>query len=431
VGLLDRFLSWTGDSDPVAPVAPAAVAPRYDVQAYDSLDLARDLGVPEFFRYGNASGARINRRTILRNAAVARCVFLISNSIGMLPLHLLQRGDNSGDVVKATGHPLYAVLAQKPNGWQTPFEFRRLMQHRALTDGNAYALPIRGARNQVVALIPLPCDHVRVEQREDWSVVYHVRRGKYGGETPYPSQDMFHLRGPSEDGIKGLALTDYAAEVLGLALRAQEAAARIFAQGVMAGGALKTDQKLSPEAIANIKTSMQENFGGAENNGKWMVLEQGLEAQPFASTAKDAQNVETRAHQIEEVARIFGVPRPFLMVDDTSWGSGIEQLGIFFVQYGLAPWFKAWEDAIGLTLLTPEETRGGYYAKFNERALLRGSMKDQAEFFSKMMGAGGGPQIMEQNEARALLDLPEHVDGGGLSKGSQAKGPADGTTGQD
>ena len=139
-----------------------------------------------------------------------------------------------------------------------------------------------------------------------------------------------------------------------------------------------------------------------------------------ASTAKDAQNIETRGHQIEEIARIFGVPRPFLMVDDTSWGTGIEQLGIFFVQYGLAPWFKAWEDAVDLALLTPEERRAGYYSKFNERALLRGSMKDQGEFFAKMMGAGGAPQIMEQNEARSLLDLPDHKDGFGLSSGAAA-----------
>lgn len=404
---------------PTGAPAPAAPRPVY-VQAYSVNDLANDLGLFDFLRTGNAAGAAINRRTILRNAAVARSVFLISNAMGMLPLHLLRKGDNSGAVTKAEDHPLYDVLATKPNGWQTAFEFRRLMQHRVLTDGNAYALPVR-SRDRIIALIPFAPETVRVEQKEDWSVIYRVRN-RHGGERIYQSSEIFHLRGPSEDGIRGLALTEYAAETLGLSLRAQEAAARLFSNGVMVGGALQTDQKLTPEAIENIKASLEERYSGAENANKWMVLEQGLKVQDVAKSAKDSQNIETRQHQVEEIARIFGVPRPFLMVDDTSWGSGIEQLGIFFVQYGLAPWFVAWEQAISRTLLTDQERRT-LYPKFNERALLRGSMKDQAEFFSKMMGAGGSPQIMEQNEARNLLDLPEHPDGSGLSKGASKPTP--------
>lgn len=410
MGLFDRLL---GRMD--ADLAPASTRPSIPVQAYSVIDLANDAGLMDFLRNGNASGATINRKTVLKNSSVARCVFLISNSIGMLPFQLFRSGDNSGAVEKAKDHPLYDVLSVKPNGWQTAFEFRRLMQHRALTDGNAYALPIR-SRDRVTALIPLAPDTVKVEQKDDWSVIYKVRR-KTGGEVTYSSQDMFHLRGPSEDGIRGLALVEYAAETLGLSLRAQEAAARIFSQGVMAGGILSTDQKLSPDAIANLQTSMAEKYAGAGNAGKTIVAEQGLKYQPIASTAKESQNVETRQHQIEEIARIFGVPRPFLMVDDTSWGSGIEQLGIFFVQYGLAPWFVAWEQAVSRTLLTEIERRT-LYPKFNERALLRGSMKDQGEFFAKMMGSGGSPQIMEQNEARSLLDLPEHSDGFGLSNGA-------------
>lgn len=411
---LDRLLGRAGALPVAAP--PGGVQHGPGVQAYTVVDLTADAPLLDFMRDGNSSGAIINRKTILKNASVARCVFLISNAIGMLPLPLLRTGAN-GEVEKAKDHPLYNVLTVKPNGWQTAFEFRRLMQHRALTEGNGYALPIR-SRDRVMALIPLAPDTVKVEQQDDWSVIYRVRR-KNGAEVIYPSQDMFHLRGPSDDGIRGLALTEYAAETLGLSLRAQEAAARIFKQGFSAGTALESEQKLSPEAIANLTESLAEKYSGSDNSGKTIVLEQGLKIRLLGATAKESQNIETRAHQIEEIARIFGVPRPFLMVDDTSWGSGIEQLGIFFVQYGLAPWFVAWEQAISRTLLTDQE-RKTLYPKFNERALLRGSMKDQAEFFSKMMGTGGAPQIMEQNEARGLLDLPEHADGFGLSKGAAA-----------
>ena len=416
MGFFDRLL---GREE--RPVGGSSIG----VQAYDVLGFASDLGLVDFLRNGNAAGGIVNRRSILKNAAVYRSVTLISNAIGMLPLHLL-RADDAGNREKAKDHPLFDLLATKPNSWQTSFVFRRLMQHRALTDGNAYAMIIR-ARGAVRSLIPIEPGSVEVRQRDDFSTYYRVSN-KNGGRADVEAGDMLHLMGPSEDGLKGLALVDFAGEVLGLSLRAQEAAARIFSQGVMAGGALYTDQKLSPDARENLRVSMADKHSGAENAGKAMVLEQGLKYQPIASTAKDAQNIETRAHQIEEIARIFGVPRPFLMVDDTSWGSGIEQLGIYFVQYGLAPWFKAWEDAISVTLLTDQERKAGLYPKFNERALLRGSMVDQADFLSKMMGAGGSPQIMEQNEARALLDLPEHAGGFGLSSG--AMGGAGGTTKQ-
>jgi HK97 family phage portal protein len=416
-----------GPDDPIFTDRQRVLAsPQVPVQAYSVLDL-QDAGLPDFLRVGNAAGACVNRRTILKNAAVYRCVTLISNSIGMLPFQLLRERDG-GLKEKARDHPLFDVLASKPNSWQTAFEFRRLMQHRVLTDGNAYAMIIR-SRGAVRQLVPLLPERVLMKQRDDWSVVYEVSNKSGGVRTVDPS-DILHLRGPSEDGLTGLPLTQVASEVLGLSLKAQEAAARIFSQGMMAAGALETDKSLGKVAIQSLKDSLEDNYTGAGNSGKTMILEEGLKFKSIANTARDAQNVETRAHQIEEVARLFGVPRPFLMVDDTSWGTGIEQLGIFFVQYGLAPWFVAWEQAVARSLLTDQE-RLTLYPKFNERALLRGSMKDQSEFFSRMMGSGQSPQIMEQNEARALLDLPEHPDGSGLISGGLNGGANNGTTGQD
>jgi HK97 family phage portal protein len=293
------------------------------------------------------------------------------------------------------------VLATKPNHWQTSYVFRRLMQHRVLVHGNAYALVIR-ARGRVSELVPLDPTWVTPKLSDDWTLTYEVRR-KSGGTATYGPEDILHLMGPSEDGVKGLSLVSYAGEVLGLSLAAQRAAGKLFKQGMLAGGMLSTDGKLSQEAVARLREQM-DRFQGAEMAGKWLVGEEGVKAQPFGGSAKDSQNLETRQHQVEEVARIFGVPRPFLMVDDTSWGSGIEQLGIFFVQYGLAPHFVCWEQAIERTCLSDAE-RGSLDVKFNERALLRGSMKDQAEFFARALGSGGGRPWMMQDEVRDLQEL--------------------------
>ena len=129
-----------------------------------------------------------------------------------------------------------------------------------------------------------------------------------------------------------------------------------------------------------------------------------MKAEKWANNSVDSQLQESRNHQVEEVARVLGIPRPLLMMDDTSWGSGIEQLGIFFVQYGLAHYFTCWEQALEVTLLEERE-RERYFFKFNERALLRGTLKDQSEFFTKALGSGGHGPWMTQNEVRDLQDF--------------------------
>lgn len=380
--LIDRA---TPDVAPQASISEASLSPSV---------------LSAFFEAETRGALTVTGRTVLRNTAVYRCVSLISNTIGSLPFQLMRAG-RDGAIEKASDHPLYDVLSTRPNSYQTGFVFRRLMQHRVLVHGNAYALVVRGGRG-VRELRPIDPLQVTPKLRDDWTMVYEYRP-KSGGTRFLNSEDVFHVMGPSEDGLKGLALVDYAAETLSLSLAAQRAAVRTFLNGVSAGGVLKTDKKLSAEALARLKDGMAQ-YQGIENAGKWIVGEEGLEPKPFGNSGKDNENVAQRQHQVEEVARIFGVPRPFLMVDDTSWGSGIEQLGIFFVQYGLAPHFVAWEQAVERTLLSAAERRD-HYAKFNERALLRGSMKDQAEYFAKALGAGGSRPWMMQDEVRDLSDL--------------------------
>jgi HK97 family phage portal protein len=431
MGFLDRLFSWTPeDARPTNAPVPG-YSPPANVQAYSSWNLAEDVGFPEFMRGGhNLAGAVVNRRHAMRNTSVRRSVNLISNVMGTLPLHLMM-GMQEGEAKKATDHPLFKVLWSTPNTQQDAFQFRKLLQRWALIDGNGYAQILR-SRGNITGLLPIHPD--RVEKRIIWGADYKVLppNGAGTGRYTVPVGDMLHIMGDTDDGLNGIALVDEAADALGISLQADKAAARLFKQGALIRDVLSTDKKLSPQAIANLKSQLDEQFGGAENAAKTLVAEEGLKYSSVVSNARESQHLETRQHQIEEIARVFGMPRPFLMMDDTSWGSGIEQLGIFFVTYTLSPWLSAWEKAISRVLLTETERKTGFYPKFNERALLRGSMKDQAEFFFRMMGAGGTPQIFTQNEARALLDMPAHADGDGLSSGlmtrAAAQGAADGSS---
>lgn len=347
------------------------------------------------------SGIAVTAKSALRNPTVFRCTSLLAYSIGMLPLHLQEK--NTKRI--ATEHPLHRILHRRPNSWQTAFEFRSLMEQLALTKGDAVALKVK-SRGQIIGLVPLM--NVQISQRADWSLKYSVVR-KDGKRVIYEQADVFHLRnGLSEDGFTGLSCVKQAAEAIGIAMQAEQSTAKLFANGMIIGGVFKHPTKLSPEAYTRLKESMNAG-GGTENAGRWKIAEEGMDVIPFNAPGKEGQGLENRAHQIEEIARVFGVPRPLLMMDDTSWGSGIDVLGQLFVRYGLNPWFEAWQQAIERDLLTERET-DLYAAKFNAGGLLRGSMKDQAEFFAKGLGSGGHQPWLHTDEVRDWQDLPRRDD---------------------
>lgn len=400
MGILDLFRSKPDAAPVAAPKRNGARAESFT--GFDDPNLAP-------FLYGGAetaSGAYVTPNIALFNTTVFRCVDLISGSIGMLPLYLLKKGRN-GRLEPAEEHSLYDVLLTTPNGWQTGYEFRRLMQAHVLTHGNAYAQIVRSGR-RVVALHPLHPSRVCPVQRDDLSVFYRVTL-KGGRYVELPQSEIFHLRDMSDDGVIGLSRVQQAREAIGLAMQTEKAAGRLFKNGTMVGGALTHPGKLGDTEFDNLNQSLKDKFSGAENAHKWLILEEGMKAEQFSPTARDSQQVETRNQQIEEIARAFGVPRPLLMMDDTSWGSGIETLGLFFVRYALDPWFVAWEQAVSRSLLTREERRA-YKADFDERELLRGSLKDQAEYLSKALGSGGSRPWMAQNEARDYVGLSQSDD---------------------
>lgn len=393
-----------------AGASPASAATGLRPQAsaegaqFSSLN---DPGLVQMLRDGGLtqSGAVITPDQALKNTAVFRCVSLLSYSIAMLPLHLHRQGSERE---KATEHPLFRVLHRKPNDWQTAFEFRQLMQTWALTEGDAFAAKVRRG-DRVIGLLPMDPRRTTVEQRDDFSIVYKFTP-RNGGQRTMQARDVFHLRGFTTDGIRGRSLVKQAAEAIGLALQAEKAAARLFRNGMIVGGALVMPQnkRLSEEAYERLLASMEEREG-SENAHRWMIAEEGMEPKPFQQTAQGSQHLEMRSHQVEEVARTFGVPRPLLMVDDTSWGSGIDVLGQMFVRYGLNPWFEAWEQAIWRCLLSDEDQET-YYAKFNAAALLRGSMKDQADFFARGLSVNNQQSFLHQDEVRDWLDLPARGD---------------------
>lgn len=387
-----KFLNIFRRNKPEASARPNAMLEGHAFQG---------LSDPELLEYIRGS-QKANES--LRNMAALRCVSLICESIGMLPINLIHNGPEKA---LAKEHPAYRLLKLKPNSWQTPYEIKSQIQLSALTHGSGYAR-IVWSRNRPVMLVPLPFESVEAKLGNDWHMSYTYTRPD-GAQIVLGQHEVFHLRDLSIDGVQALSRMKLASGAIKLARDAERAAGRVFETGNMAGGAIETPNALSDTAYSRMKGSLDSDYSGGENINKWMLLEEGAKANKFSVTSVEAQQLENRNAQIEEVARAFGVPRPLLMMDDTSWGSGIEQLGIFFIQYGLQHWFTAWEQALARAFLSDSEIDRMAF-KYNERALLRGTLKDQADYFAKASGAGGHAPWVKQNEIRDMLDMPESDD---------------------
>ena len=380
----------------------AAARGKPKAQTFDLSNMNTEQ-LSEFLRIGgslaNASGVPITETSALRVAAAWRCVNIIAGTIGSLPIDLIRRV-SEGVREPAVGHSLRRVMTTRPNQWQTPTEFKRLMQTHLLLRGNAYALKVRiGA--QVVGLIPLHPDRVMVEQLNDYSLKYTVTL-KDGSQRIFGAGEIFHLRGLSLDGFKGLSVLSHMREALGLALVSERAGADLMKNGQIVGGVLKHPDKISAEAYTRLKASMSERRSGGPEAGSTLILEEAMSFEPVSMTARDLQFLEQRDFQRYDIAMFFGVPPHMIGATEktTSWGSGIEAQGIAFVTYTLNDWLKIWEEAIKRDLISEAEWET-LDARFYTQGLMRGDVKARWEAHTKGLQWG----VISPNEVRALEDM--------------------------
>ena len=366
-----------------------------------------------FFMGGTSSGKRVNERSAMQMTAVYSCVRILSEAVASLPLHVYRNTDTGTE--KATDHPLYTILHDEPNPEMTSFVFRETLMTHLLLWGNAYAQIIRNGKGEVIALYPLMPDRMSVDRDENGQLYYEYLVSSDDAPVNKKSivrlspSDVLHIPGLGFDGLVGYSPIAMAKNAIGLAIATEEYGSKFFANGAAPSGVLE-----HPGTIKDpnrIRESWQQTFGGSQNSGKIAVLEEGMKYTPISISPEQAQFLETRKFQINEIARIFRVP-PHMVGDlEKSSFSNIEQQSLEFVKYTLDPWVSRWEQSIVRTLLTPEEKKK-YYVKFNLDGLLRG------DYQSRMNGYAIGRQNgwMSANDIRELenLDRIPAEEGGDL-----------------
>lgn len=365
-----------------------------------------------FFMGGSTSGKRVNERTSMQMTAVYSCVRILSEAVAGLPLHLYEYTEGCSKE-KAAEHPLYFILHDEPNPEMTSFVFRETLMTHLLLWGNAYAQIIRNGKGEVLALYPLMPDRMGVDRDEKGRLYYEYTVNSDDAPTMKGSTvrlqptDVLHIPGLGFDGLVGYSPIAMAKNAIGMAIACEEYGAKFFANGAQPSGVLEHPGTIKDPS--RVRESWTQTFGGSQNANKVAVLEEGMKYTPISISPEQAQFLETRKFQINEIARIFRVP-PHMVGDlEKSSFSNIEQQSLEFVKYTLDPWVSRWEQSMVRSLLTAEEKKQ-YFIKFNVDGLLRG------DYQSRMNGYAIGRQNgwMSANDIRELENLdriPEELGG--------------------
>ena len=371
------------------------------------------LGGLSFLFGQTAAGKAVNERTAMQTTAVYACVRILAESIAGLPLHVYAYKGQGKERVPE--HPLYFLLHDAPNPEMTSFIFRETMMSHLLLWGNAYAQILRDGRGKVLGLYPLLPDKMDVSRDSYTGELYYTYTRSTEenpnfadkGQIRLRREDVLHIPGLGFDGLVGYSPIAMAKNAIGIALATEEYGAAFFKNGARPGGVLEHPGVLKDPS--KLRESWHAVYGGTMNTGRIAVLEEGVKYQQIAIPPEEAQFLETRKFQIDEIARLYRVP-PHMVGDlEKSSFSNIEQQSLEFVKYTLNPWVVRWEQSLQKALLTDKE-RKDYFIRFNVDGLLRGDYKSRMEGYA--IGRQNG--WLSANDIRSLEDMnPIEADEGG------------------
>ena len=359
----------------------------------------------------NAAGVRIDSSNAHSVAAVFACLRVIAETVASLPLHVLERTPGGGKRI-ARELPLYRQLHSQPNGWQTSFEWREQAVFHIGLWGDAFSELKAGQ------IVPLHPSRVKPERIENGKIRYKFREDK-GTETIYSNEQILQIRGPSDDGINGMSIVEECKDAIALARACELHGARFFAAGARPGFVLSTDGNLNAEARESLRSQWDRRHGGVGNSHNTAVLTGGLKPYEIPqSSNSDAQFLELRRYQLEEIARLFRCPGHLLGI-----GAGSPQADIEFVQHTILPWLRRFESAFMRDLIEDDDR---YLIEFDVRGLLRGDSSSRSAYYRAMWDIG----VLNTDDIRELENM-DPVEGGDvryrpLNMGTLGEKPTEG-----
>jgi HK97 family phage portal protein len=341
-----------------------------------------------------SAGTWVTPDTALRIAAVYRAVSVIASGIAMTELALYKQIDKRLGKERAYDNPLYRLMHDQPNEFQTSFEFREQMTANCLLNGNGYAEIMRRGDGVITELAPLNPERVRPYRAKDGRIWYEFRpiQGNY---RQIAQDEMLHLKAFSRDGITGLSPIALMRESVGLAQASEEYQARFFSNDATPPLVLTTPAVLNEEAQKRLQQSWIEGGAGLPNAHRPRVLEQGLDVKVVGISNRDAEFLALRKYQVTDIARIFGVP-PHMIGDlDRATFNNIEQLSLEFVTFCLQPWFWRWQQVLARDLMSTK-MQAAYFFEFRAEKLIVADVLQRYQAYNAAIMSGW----MNRNEPR-------------------------------
>lgn len=378
---------------------------------------AKTMDISALIDSGHVSkaGVMVTHQRLLRQSTALACVRVLAEGIAQVPLKLMLEADN-GSKMPQRRHPLYRLLYRRPNSYMTSFQFRETLMYWAVLAKGGHAAISRATTDptnprRIIELLPVPPGNIRKIQDPatgEWDR-YEIT-DKRGLVTRLPLSEVFRVEGPSWDSVEAMDMADQLREACGLAMSIEESQAKLQANGAEPSGVITTDKTLTEPAAKRIR-AMLINEATGERKGGVPILDNGAKFSQMGMSGKDAESLESRKFQVEEIARMLRVfPAVIGYSDKAATYASAEQFFIAHIVHSLSPWVVRWEQAIARDLISEEELDQGYWATFFLQGLMRGDSAARAEFYKAMLGTASSPGWGSPNDVRSSEDMNPHPD---------------------
>ena len=373
---------------------------------FDINDILKHKTMSWLFGMDTKAGIELTYDKAIECSTVYACIRVLAESVASLPFMVYKKSADGKSKEVAIDHPLYPLLHDSPNDFQTAFEFRENQMGHLNMRGNSFAFIDWSKGNKIKRILPLNPDAMKVVLNGGGSLTYKYIDPQTKVEKEYPSEAIWHTRGMSFDGIMGVSPIRVARQAIGISLGAEDYSATFYRNNARPSGILKHPGTLKPDVAKQLKDDTQEALTG-DNRHKMILFQGGVEWQSIGLTQADAQYLESRNFQVAEIARFYRVPLMLIGHNDTITYASAEQFMLMFVIHSLRPWLVRIEQSANKNLLTQKDRDNGYYTEHVLEGLLRGDTATRYEGYTKAISS----RWMTRNEVRSLENL-NPVDGG-------------------
>jgi HK97 family phage portal protein len=351
--------------------------------------------------YITVTGVDTTGNNSLKYSAVFSCCRVISETVATVPIFEYKKTNKNGDREKTNDTGFFDILHHKYNDEMSAYAATEASLYNLNLGGNSVFTRQKNVYGDTIGLVPHQWQNVNISRnRTTGKLVYKIRDYK-GLSKEYTRQDVYHIAGPTVDGVTGMSPIEFGASSIELGAIYEKFGREFYKNGVLSSGVFEKPGVLTEEAYARLKSDLKSNYAGLLNTGTPMLLEDGMQFKPLQMKLVDAELLSSKKYQIEDVARFYRMPLHLIQHLEHATNNNIEQQSLEFVMYTMLPHFKRIEDAVNTQLVTKQQRDNGYYFEYNINALLRGDLKSMYEAFAQGRQWGW----LSVNDIRRMLNM--------------------------